>query len=154
MVGFADRLEAACQWRCAAVDASQDGYWVRDAVERQVIADISAATNALHGGRMPPFVGDSWHVRIGRIANWAGVLRLAACAGGWELRSVVGHNPPRPAGMTELLSGIYAVAEQGEIWGRQLLADQLTPPEREIALAEGFFIGPGSIEDLELFFYD
>ncbi len=35
------------------------------------MADIVAATNPLHGGRMPPFTEDSWHVRLGRIANWA-----------------------------------------------------------------------------------
>jgi hypothetical protein len=28
------------------------------------------------------------------------------------------------------------------------------PPEDEIAKAESFLTGPGSIEDLELFFYD
>ncbi|MGW3687836.1 hypothetical protein [Streptomyces sp. NPDC005125] len=71
---------------------------------------------------MAPFTEDSWHVRIGRIANWAGVLRLAA-------------------------------REQGEIWMKQLLKGEL-PPEDEIATAEGYLTGPGSIEDLELFFYD
>jgi hypothetical protein len=93
------------------------------------------------------------HVRIGRIANWAGVLRLAARAGGWELQPVVGHSPTHPAGMAELLSGIYAVGEQGETWMKELLRGGL-PPEDEIAKAEDFLTGPGSIEDLELFFYD
>ena len=55
--------------------------------------------------------------------------------------------------MSELLSGIYAVGEQGEIWMQQLLKGDL-PPEEEIAAAENFLTGPGSIEDLELFFYD
>ncbi|MFF3358751.1 hypothetical protein ACFYWN_40525 [Streptomyces sp. NPDC002917] len=48
---------------------------------------------------------------------------------------------------------IYVVGEQGEIWMKQLLKGEL-PPEDEIAKAEGFLTGPGSIEDLELFFYD
>jgi hypothetical protein len=64
-------------------------------VERQVIKDIGAATNPLHGGRMAPFTEDSWHIRIGRIANWAGVLRLAARSGGWVLQPVVGRRPPQ-----------------------------------------------------------
>ncbi|TJZ56797.1 hypothetical protein FCH28_04525 [Streptomyces piniterrae] len=153
MDAFADRLNAAWEWWSAAIEESQEGRWVRDAVERQVMKDIRAATNALHGGRMAPFTDDSWHVRIGRIANWAGVLRLAARAGGWELQPVVGHRPPHPAGMAELLSGIYAVGEQGEVWMKQLPAG-VVPPEGEIAKAEGFLTGPGSIEDLELFFYD
>lgn len=102
---------------------------------------------------MAPFTGDSWYVRIGRIANWAGVLRLAARSGGWVLEPVAGRNPPTSAGMTELLSGIYAVGEQGEIWMRQLLKGEL-PPEDEIARAEGFLTGPGSVEDLELFSHD
>ncbi|MEU2427819.1 hypothetical protein ABZ619_43765 [Streptomyces sp. NPDC007851] len=55
--------------------------------------------------------------------------------------------------MTELLSGIYAVGEQGEIWMRQLLKGEL-PPEDETAKAEGFLTGPESVEDLELFSYD
>ncbi|MFJ3174336.1 hypothetical protein ACIPJK_26605 [Streptomyces roseus] len=55
--------------------------------------------------------------------------------------------------MAELLSGIYAVGEQGEIWMRQLQRGEL-PPEGEIAQAEAFLTGPGSIEDLALFFYD
>jgi hypothetical protein len=55
--------------------------------------------------------------------------------------------------MAELLSGIYAVGEQGEIWMKQFLKGEL-PPDDEIAQAEGFLTGPGSIEDLELFFYD
>jgi hypothetical protein len=55
--------------------------------------------------------------------------------------------------MTELLSGIYAIGEQGERWMRQLLEGVL-PSGDEIAQAEGFLSGPGSVEDLELFFYD
>ncbi|WP_129840853.1 hypothetical protein [Streptomyces sp. RFCAC02] len=150
---FGARLDGAWAWWTAAVDEAQDGRWVRDAVERRVIADITAATNALHGGRPAPFTGDSWHVRVGRIANWAGVLRLAARAGGWELRPVAGQTPPRPAGMAVLLSGIYAIGEQGERWAAGLREGR-TPPENEIARAERFLTGPGSVEDLELFFYD
>ncbi|OKJ75419.1 hypothetical protein AMK30_13415 [Streptomyces sp. CB02460] len=150
---FADRLDAGRAWWDAAVEEAQQGRWVRDAVERQVILDIGAATNPLHGGRAAPFTEDSWHVRLGRIANWAGVLRLAARAGGWVLQPVVGRNPPPRAGMAALLSGIYVVAEQGEIWMGRLLAGEL-PPEYEVSKAEAFFNGPGSIEDLELFFYD
>ncbi|MHB9859008.1 hypothetical protein [Streptomyces sp. YIM S03343] len=150
---FADRFDGGWMWWEAAIEEAQEGRWVRDAVERQVIEDIGAATNPLCGGRMAPFTEDSWHVRIGRIANWAGVLRLAARSGRWVLRPVAGRRPPHPAGMAELLSGIYAVGEQGEIWMRQLLKGEL-PPEDEIAKAEGFLTGPGSVEDLELFFYD
>jgi hypothetical protein len=153
MDSFTARLDGAWEWWSAAIEETQEGRWVRDAVERQVMADIRAATNALHGGRQAPFTEDSWHVRLGRIANWAGVLRLAARAGGWELRPVVGHSPPQPAGMAVLLSGIYAIGEQGEAWMRRLLAGE-PPPEREVAEAERFLTGPGSIEDLELFFYD
>ncbi|MFF9207637.1 MULTISPECIES: hypothetical protein [unclassified Streptomyces] len=150
---FAGRLDDALRWWDAAIEEAQEGRWVRDAVERQVMKDIKAATNPLHGGRTAPFTEDSWHVRIGRIANWAGVLRLAARSGGWQLQSVAGRRPPHPAGMAELLSGIYAVGEQGEIWMKQLLKGEL-PPEDDIAKAEGFLTGPGSVEDLELFFYD
>ncbi|WSA81664.1 hypothetical protein OG930_42820 [Streptomyces sp. NBC_01799] len=153
MDAFADRLDSGWEWWHAAIEEAQEGRWVRDAVERHVMKDIRAATNPLHGGRMAPFTEDSWHVRIGRIANWAGVLRLAARSGGWVLQPVTGRRPPHPAGMAELLSGIYAVGEQGEIWMKQLLKGEL-PPEDEIAKAEGFLTGPGSIEDLELFFYD
>ncbi|MFF9243438.1 hypothetical protein ACF1AY_10445 [Streptomyces sp. NPDC014776] len=150
---FAGRLDGALRWWDAAIEEAQEGRWVRDAVERQVMKDIKAATNPLHGGRMAPFTEDSWHVRIGRIANWAGVLRLAARSGGWQLQSVAGLRPPHPAGIAELLSGIYAVGEQGEIWMKQLLKGEL-PPEDDIAKAEGFLTGPGSVEDLEFFFYD
>ncbi|WUS95281.1 hypothetical protein OHA46_00695 [Streptomyces sp. NBC_00708] len=150
---FADRLDAGWKWWDAAIEEAQEGRWIRDAVERQVIVDIGAATNPLHGGRPAPFTEDSWHVRLGRIANWAGVLRLAARAGGWVLQPVVGRNPPPRSGMAELLSGIYAIAEQGEIWMGRLLKGEL-PPENQVAKAEAFFTGPGSIEDLELFFYD
>lgn len=154
MERFADRLESAREWWDAAVEESQEGRWVRDAVERQVLADVMAATNALHGGRLPPFAEDDWYVRIGRVANWAGVLRLAARAGGWELRPVTGHPPPRPSGMAELLCGIYAVGEQGERWMRRFLADRVPPAESDIAAAEGFLCGPGSMEDLDAYFDD
>ncbi|MFB7113321.1 hypothetical protein [Streptomyces sp. NPDC056190] len=150
---FASRLNGGWEWWDAAIEEAQDGRWVRDAVERQVMKDIRAATNFLHGGRRAPFTEDPCHVRIGRIANWAGVVRLAARSGGWVLQPVAGRRPPHPAGMAELLSGIYAVGEQGEIWMKQLLKGEL-PPADEIAKAEGFLTGPGSIEDLELFFYD
>ncbi|MGY0055198.1 hypothetical protein ACWY4P_01215 [Streptomyces sp. LZ34] len=150
---FTARLDGAWEWWSAAIKEAQEGRWVRDAVERQVMADIRAATNALHGGKLAPFTKDSWHVRIGRIANWAGVVRLAARAGGWELQPAVGHSPTHPAGMAELLSGIYAIGEQGEIWMKQLRGGG-PPPEHEIARAEAFLTGPGSIEDLELFFYE
>jgi len=148
-----DWLSSGWEWYDAAIEDAQAGHWVRDAVERQVLADIAAATNLLHGGRMPPFTEDSWHVRLGRIANWAGVMRLAARAGGWNLRPVVGRPPERPAGMVEFLSGIYAIGEQGEIWLKHLLAGEV-PPERAVAQAEAFLAGPGSVEDLVLFFYD
>lgn len=154
MDSFTARLDGAWEWWSAAVDEAQEGRWVRDPVERQVVVDIMAATNALHGGRLAPFTEDSWHVRIGRIANWAGVLRLAARAGGWELQPVVGRRPSTPAGMAELLSGIYAIGEQGEMWMKQLLRESRVPSESEIGQAEGFLTGPGSMEDLELFFYD
>ncbi|MFE2053532.1 hypothetical protein ACFXAS_34305 [Streptomyces sp. NPDC059459] len=36
---------------------------------------------------------------------------------------------------------------------QQLLKGEL-PPEDEIGKAEGFLTGPGSVEDLELFFSD
>lgn len=150
---FANRLDGGWKWWEAAIEEAQEGRWVRDAVERQVIKDLLAATNPLHDGRMAPFTDDSWHVRLGRIANWAGVLRLAARSGGWVLQPVAGHRPPHPAGMAELLSGIYAVGEQGEIWMKRFLKGE-PPPEDEVARAEGFLTGPGSAEDLELFFYD
>lgn len=148
-----DWLSSAWEWHTAAIEDAQEGRWVRDAVERQAIADIAAAAGRLHGGRMPPFTEDSWHLRLGRIANWAEVLRSAARTGGWKLRPVVGRSPERPAGMAELLSGIYAIGEQGEIWMKQLLAGEV-PSERAVAKAESFLTGPGSVEDLELFFYD
>ncbi|MER8232530.1 hypothetical protein ACIRQY_16600 [Streptomyces sp. NPDC101490] len=151
---FTARLDDAWEWWAAAVEEAQEGRWVRDAVERRVMADIMAATNALHGGRPAPFTEDAWHVRIGRIANWAGVLRLAARAGGWELRPVVGRRPEDPAGMAELLSAVYAIGEQGERWMTLLLREGRVPPEKEIARAEAFLTGPGSVEDLALFFYD
>ncbi|MFD8765075.1 hypothetical protein [Streptomyces mirabilis] len=150
---FAGRLDGAWEWWSAAIEEAQEGRWVRNALERQVMADIRAVTNPLYGGQMAPFTEDSWHVRIGRIANWAGVLRLAAAAGGWRLQPVIGHSPMHPAGMAELLSGVYAIGEQGEIWMTRL-REGGPPPEDEIAKAEGFLTGPGSIEDLELFFYD
>ncbi|MEU8677924.1 hypothetical protein [Streptomyces sp. NPDC048560] len=154
METFSARLDDAGEWWAAAIDEAQEGRWVRDAVERQVTTDIMAATNALHGGRLAPFTEDSWYVRLGRIANWAGVLRLAARAGEWELQPVVGRSPKNPAGMAELLSGIYAIGEQGELWMARFLRDGQVPPEKDIGQAEGFFTGSGSMEDLELFFYD
>ncbi|MBO3741991.1 hypothetical protein [Actinoplanes flavus] len=147
----AERIDAAWEWWVAAIDESQEGRWVRDTVERQVLADITVATRCLHDGRrLPPFTDDPVRLRLGRIAAWAGVLRLAVRAGGWTLSPVVGHRPPHPAGMLELLSGIYAVAEWGEIWLRR----PGTPPEHAVAAAEHFLAGPGSMEDLESFFYD
>ncbi|MEU7281682.1 hypothetical protein AB0A69_23345 [Streptomyces sp. NPDC045431] len=151
---FKKRVEDAWEWWGAAIEESQEGRWVRDAVEREVLADITAATNPLHDGRLPPFPEDSWHVRIGRVANWAGALRLAARAGGWELQPIAGRTPPQPAGMAELLSGIYAVGRQGEVWSKQLLSGGGPPAEADIAAAECFLHGPGSMDDLQQFFYD
>ncbi|GAA2552386.1 hypothetical protein GCM10010435_23360 [Winogradskya consettensis] len=55
--------------------------------------------------------------------------------------------------MVELQSGIYAIGEQGEIGMKRLLPGEV-PPERAVAQAESFPAGPGSVEDLALFFYD
>ncbi|MFJ7279051.1 hypothetical protein [Kitasatospora sp. NPDC098663] len=178
---FASRLAAAEDWTSAALEAQQEGSWVLTATERQILADVMTATNPLHGGHLPPYDDESPYVRLGRIANWAGVLRLAARAGGWELRPVVDREPSsltRPMGMADLLSGIYALAEQGERW-QQLMLETIADrnaasrdqpsgqrqdlnqalAEREprfannLAAAECFFTGPGSLEDLSLFFY-
>ncbi|MFJ3791382.1 hypothetical protein [Kitasatospora sp. NPDC090091] len=178
-VGFASLLAAAEDWTSAALEAQQEGSWVLTTVERRTLDDLVAATNPLHGGRLPPHDDESLHVRLGRIRNWAGVVRLAARAGGWELRPVVGTDPSsltRPIGMADLLSGIYALAEQGERWQQQMLAAiadrnaaaRSRPPghresldqalarreprfAKNLAAAEAFFTGPGSMEDLSLF---
>ncbi|MER6221117.1 hypothetical protein ABT189_11105 [Streptomyces sp900105755] len=176
---FASRLAAAEDWTSAALEAHQVGLWVLTGTERQILADVTAATNPLHGGDLPPHDDESVYVRLGRISNWAGVLRLAARAGGWELHPVVGMNPSsltRPIGMADLLSGIYALAEQGERWqqlmlatiaGRNAAAREQSPQQRQdlgqalaervprfakdLATAEGFFTGPGSLDDLSHF---
>ncbi|MFD8328490.1 hypothetical protein [Streptomyces lydicus] len=178
---YASRSAAAWDWLSRAIDAQQDGVWVLDEVEWQVLADVRAATNALHGGHLPPHTREPVHVRVGRLANWAGVCRLAARAGGWQLFPVAGTDASAatgPVGMADLLSGIYALAEQGERWKalirtavqRRHAADRagealpeqslearlnaLHPGfERDLADAEAFFTGPGSLEDLHLFFY-
>ncbi|MFF7728260.1 hypothetical protein [Streptomyces sp. NPDC008001] len=170
--GFAARLTAAHDWLDLAIEAQQEGDWKPDETERRVLVDLVAATNPLHGGSLPPHTGDSLYVRIGRISNWAGAVRLAARAGGWQLFPVAGEDPSvldRPAGMADLLSGIYALAEQGEQWQAMLLQTARTVPRgqtveeavrrqhpefaRELAAAEAFFTGPGSLEDLPQFFY-
>ncbi|MFJ9567561.1 hypothetical protein ACIRQQ_47040 [Streptomyces fuscichromogenes] len=51
---FADRFDGRWRWWEAAIEEAQEGRWVRDAVERQAIEDIGAATNPLCGGRMAP----------------------------------------------------------------------------------------------------
>ncbi|MEV4922540.1 hypothetical protein [Streptomyces roseoverticillatus] len=169
--GFPARLTAAEDWLDLAIGAHQEGDWILDDTERRILADLVAATNPLHGGNLPPHTGESLYVRIGRIANWAGALRLAARAGGWELSPVTGRDPSalaRPASMADLLSGIYALAEQGEQWQELLLAAARTVSrdrsleqeigarhprlEKELAAAEAFFTGPGSLEDLALYF--
>ncbi|MER5866645.1 hypothetical protein [Kitasatospora sp. NPDC002040] len=178
---FASLLAAAEEWTSAALGAQQEGLWALTETERRVLADVVVATNPLHGGRLPPHDGESVHVRLGRIRNWAGVLRLAARAGGWDLHPVVGSDPSfltRPIGMPDLLSGIYALAEQGERWQQlmlttiddlnaktrrqpqqrpgdldQALAEREPRFARDLAAAERFFTGPGSLEDLLLFFY-
>jgi hypothetical protein len=57
---FADRFDHAWQWCDAAIEEAQEGRWIRDAVERQVLEDVQVATNALHSGRHAPFVEDVW----------------------------------------------------------------------------------------------
>ncbi|MFJ7129268.1 hypothetical protein [Streptomyces sp. NPDC098101] len=171
---FASRLAAAEDWTYTALEARQEGRWTPTETEGPVLADVVAATNPLHGGLLPPHTGASVHVRLGRIENWAGVLRLAARAGGWELRPVVGTDPSsltRPFGAADLLSGIYALAEQGEQWQRlmlvtvtdlnasardrparrpleEVLEERAPGFARELAAAEAFFTGPGTLEDL------
>ncbi|MFE5583316.1 hypothetical protein [Kitasatospora sp. NPDC056531] len=148
---FATRLHDAWEWWHAAIEDAQEGRWTRSPLERQVMDDIATATIGF--GYPDPSVEPSLRARICRIATWAGVLRLAARAGGWELVPVVGVTPPRPAGMAELLSAVYAVGEQGETWLRRLLADG-PPPLGAVARFEAFVTGPGSVEDLRQFFYD
>ncbi|MET8544566.1 GNAT family N-acetyltransferase [Kitasatospora sp. NPDC004799] len=145
------RLDSAWEWWHAAIEDAQEGRWIRTPVERQVMDDLAAATVGL--GYLDPSVELPLRNRLFRIATWAGVLRLAARAGGWELVPVTGVTPPRPAGMAELLSAVHAVGEQGETWLRRLSVDG-PPPSREINRVEAFLFGPGSVEDLRQFFYD
>ncbi|MFF2547143.1 GNAT family N-acetyltransferase [Kitasatospora sp. NPDC058063] len=145
------RLDSAWEWWHAAIEDAQEGLWTRTAVERQVMDDLAAATVGL--GYLDPSVELPLRNRLCRIATWAGVLRLAARAGGWDLVPVTGVVPPRPAGMAELLSAVHAVGEQGEAWLRRLSADG-PPPPRAVIGFEAFLFGPGSVEDLRQFFYD
>ncbi|MFD8753140.1 hypothetical protein ACFV0O_19495 [Kitasatospora sp. NPDC059577] len=151
MDAFESRLHGAWEWWDAAIGDAQEGRWVRTPVERRVMDDIAAATVGF--GYLDPSVELPLRARVRRVATWAGVLRLAARAGDWELSPVAGVLPPRPARMAELLSAVYAVGEQGEVWLRQLPVDG-PPPPRAVARAEGFLFGPGSVEDLRQFFYD
>ncbi|MFF2612162.1 GNAT family N-acetyltransferase [Kitasatospora sp. NPDC058046] len=144
------RLDSAWEWWSAAIEDAQEGHWIRTSVERRVMDDLAAATVGL--GYLDPSVELPLRNRLCRIATWAGAVRLAARAGGWELAPVTGAAPPRPAGMAELLSAVHAVGEQGEIW-RRLPADG-PPPPRALAGCEAFLFGPGSVEDLRQFFYD
>ncbi|MFJ4189702.1 hypothetical protein [Kitasatospora sp. NPDC089509] len=146
---FSRRLDSAWEWWDAAVEDSQEGRWIRSDAERRMIDDIAAATV----GCPPSSTELPWPARLARIVRWAAVLRLAAGAGGWELTPVTGAAPPRPAGMAVLLSGVYAVGEQGELW-RDALPTTGPPPVAEVVKAEAFLFGPGSVEDLRQFFYD
>ncbi|CAM5422938.1 hypothetical protein BOQ63_020770 [Streptomyces viridifaciens] len=149
MDGFEQRMDSAWEWWGAAIEDSQEGRWIRTDDERRIIDDIAAAAVGC-----PPSPDElPWRARLARIVRWAAVLRLAAGAGGWELAPVAGAAPPRPAGMAALLSAVYAVGEQGEIWLRGLPADG-PPPVAEVLKAEAFLFGPGSVEDLRQFFYD
>jgi hypothetical protein len=150
---FAERLDSAREWLAAAIGDAQAGRWSRDAVARRVVADLVAATAQPGGWRMPPFDHHPLAVRIENIARWDGLLRAAAQAGGWGLQPVTGRRPARPAGMSELLSAIHAIGAQGTIWSERLRAGDV-PAERDLARAESFFTGPGTIEDLESHFYD
>ncbi|MFD5464411.1 hypothetical protein ACFWIQ_16540 [Kitasatospora sp. NPDC127059] len=146
---FTRRLDGAWEWWHAAIEDSQEGRWIRTDAERRTIDDIAAATVGC-----PPPAGElPWRARLARIVRWAAVLRLAARAGGWELVPVAGAAPARPAGMATLLSAVYAVGEQGEIW-LDALRTQGPPPVAEVGRAEAFLFGPGSVEDLRQFFYD
>ncbi|MFE9868281.1 hypothetical protein ACFYPZ_37275, partial [Streptomyces sp. NPDC005506] len=53
---FAGRLDGGWEWWSAAIEEAQEGRWVRDAVERQVMKDIGAATNRSY----PVCVRESW----------------------------------------------------------------------------------------------
>ncbi|MFE7594611.1 GNAT family N-acetyltransferase, partial [Kitasatospora sp. NPDC057512] len=106
------RLDSAWEWWSAAIEDAQEGHWIRTPVERRVLDDLAAATVGL--GYLDPSVELPLRNRLCRIATWAGAVRLAARAGGWELAPVTGATPPRPAGMAELLSAVHAVGEQGE----------------------------------------
>ncbi|MFD8701201.1 hypothetical protein ACFV1W_01080 [Kitasatospora sp. NPDC059648] len=149
MDAFTRRMDAAWEWWSAAVEDSQEGRWIRTEAERRIIDDIAAATV----GCPPAPGGLPWRARLARVVRWAAVLRLAAQAGGWELLPVAGAAPPRPAGMAVLLSAVYAVGEQGEIWLDALGAEG-PPPLAQAVEAEAFLFGPGSVEDLRQFFYD
>ncbi|MFD7449034.1 hypothetical protein [Kitasatospora sp. NPDC059827] len=145
----ASRLRGAWEWWHAAIEDSQEGHWIRTDFEREVVDDIAAVTvgGPVPSGELP------WRGRLARMAMWGSAVRLAAKAGGWELTSVVGVDPPRPAGMAELLSALYAVGELGELWLIRLKEDG--PPSAVLAArAEAFLFGPGSAEDLRQFFYD
>ncbi|MFE0679106.1 hypothetical protein [Streptomyces sp. NPDC058867] len=52
---FADRLDGGWKGWEACIEDAQEGRWVGDAVERQVIKDIGAATHPLPGERMVPY---------------------------------------------------------------------------------------------------
>lgn len=178
---YRSRAAAAADWLHRAIEAQQEGEWALSDLEWQILADVMASTNPMHGSRLPPHVHDHVRVRVARISNWAGILRLAARAGGWELLSVAGKDPASwssPVDMRVLLSAIYALAEQGERWQEmitatvtvlnavardnqgsrkqtleQAISERNPKFERHLANAETFFTGPGSLEDLRLFFY-
>ncbi|MFD0345025.1 hypothetical protein ACFQ0M_00920 [Kitasatospora aburaviensis] len=91
---FASLLAAAEDWTSAALEAQQEGSWVLTSVERRILDDLVAATNPLHGGSLPPHDDESLYVRLGRIRNWAGAVRLAAQAGAGN--SGPSRERPRP----------------------------------------------------------
>ncbi|RKT16284.1 hypothetical protein BX285_0616 [Streptomyces sp. 1114.5] len=149
MDAFETRLHSAWEWWDAAIEDAQEGRWTRTPLERRATDEIAAAVPAY----LDPSADIPWPARLDRLASWAGTIRRAARAGGWQLRPVDGVTPPRPAGMAELLCAIHAVGEQAEAWLRRLPVDG-PPPAREVVKVEAFLSGPGSAEDLRQFFYD
>ncbi|MDH6108538.1 hypothetical protein P3T36_007718 [Kitasatospora sp. MAP12-15] len=164
---YARRSAAANAWFGTVLEAAQEGDWRLDDIERRIVNDVLNATYPLTSG-MPPYTEESLRIRVLRIASWAAILRLAAAAGGWTLFPVTNQDPDgltRQVGMADLLSAIYTLAEQGEQWQQMIMtavrgnliprgqsveqwASEHSPGlKRDLANAEHFFSGPGSLED-------
>ncbi len=143
------RRARAGEWTQLAEHCLRFHTWIPTEAERAVAFDISRGLRC-PSTTLPPHTDEPTWRRLDRLGNWAPMVRLALRASGLSVpfEEIDAADPTVALTLMDLLKAVYTLSEVTEQW-RDCYTGAETPEFLDqLADAERFFSGFGSVGEL------